>query len=247
MSVFKFKQFNVAQDRCAQKIGTDGVLLGAWSNPQEKPYSILDIGAGTGVISLMMAQRFYDAQVDAVELDEDAHSQATENFENSPWGDRMFCYHASFQEYYEEVKERYDLIISNPPFYDGSGLKDDAQVHSKRRQARFDDLLPFESLVYGVYQLLESHGTFCCVIPYDREERFLAIAAHFKLFPRRITHVKGTENSTIKRSLLQFMFNFEATEIPSLQTVTSELVIENERHNYKDDYIALVKDFYLNM
>ncbi|WP_438961525.1 tRNA1(Val) (adenine(37)-N6)-methyltransferase [Nonlabens sp.] len=240
MSIFKFKEFEVAQDRCAQKIGTDGVLLGAWACQDKTPYNILDIGAGTGVISLMLAQRFPSAQIEAVELDEDAFEQAAENFENAPWSDRMFCFHATFQEYFEEIDETFDLIISNPPFFDSSSIQNDNAMENTREQARFDDALPFEELLFGVYQLLDDDGVFACVIPYDREAHFLKIAAHYKLSPARITHVKGTENSAVKRSLIEL--RFRESEIK-----TSALTIEISRHNYTAEYTALVKDFYLKM
>jgi len=255
MSIFKFKQFEVAQDQCAQKIGTDAVLLGAWASPSEKPFSILDIGTGTGVIALMMAQRFSRAQIDAVELDEAAFEQATSNFENSPYGDRLFCYHAAFQEFYEEVEERYDLIISNPPFFDGKLERNDALVDEKRQQARFDDALPFEELVYGVYQLLEKDGTFACIIPADREEEFLKIAIHFQLVATRKTYVRGTVDTAVKRVLmeLRLLFRFRESETITgtmegeIETETTQLTIEKSRHVYTSDYIELVKDFYLKM
>ncbi len=240
MSTFKFKQFEVAQDQSAQKIGTDAVLLGAWSNPESTPLSVLDIGTGTGVIALMMAQRFSSAQVDAIEIEDAAFEQATSNFENSPYGDRLYCYHASFQEFYEEVEERYDLIISNPPFFDGKLEREDAAIDSKRQQARFDDALPFEELVYGVYQLLEINGTFACIIPSDREEEFLKITQHFQLFPIRKTYVQGTATAAVKRVLMEFRFR-------ESEPIIDNLIIEESRHNYTDDYIALTKDFYLKM
>jgi len=240
MSTFKFKQFEVAQDQCAQKIGTDAVLLGAWVDPQEKPFSILDIGTGTGVIALMMAQRFSRAEVEAVEIDDAAFEQAMANFENSPYGDRLHCYHASFQEFYEEVEERYDLIVANPPFFNGKLERDDTVVDEKRQQARFDDALPFEELVYGVYQLLENHGTFACIIPTDREEEFLKITTHFQLFAARKTYVRGKEDACIKRVLMEFRFR-------ESELHTNHLTIEKSRHVYTDDYIDLVKDFYLKM
>src|SRR5690625_3097195 len=127
---FKFKQFTVHQDLAAMKIGTDGVLLGAWTSLNPHPDSILDIGTGTGVIALMLAQRSDAELIDALEIDPDAHLQAVENFENSPWGNRLFCYHASLQEFLEEAESiiedgtepplQYDLITCNPPFYPGS-------------------------------------------------------------------------------------------------------------------------------
>ncbi|MBF4982932.1 methyltransferase [Nonlabens mediterrranea] len=240
MSIFKFKEFEVAQDRCAQKIGTDGVLLGAWASQDKNPYSILDIGTGTGVISLMLAQRFHSAQIEAIELDEDAYEQAANNFENAAWSDRMFCFHASFQEFFEEVEDTYDLIISNPPFFDSSSIKNDSSIERNREQARFDDALPFEELLYGVYKLLDDDGIFSCIIPYDRENHFLKIAAHYKLFPSRITHVKGTDSSPIKRSLLEL--RFRESDIQH-----KVITIEISRHKYTEDYINLVKDFYLKM
>ncbi|MGJ8683655.1 MAG: tRNA1(Val) (adenine(37)-N6)-methyltransferase [Nonlabens sp.] len=240
MSVFKFKEFEVAQDRCAQKIGTDGVLLGAWASADKNPYNILDIGTGTGVISLMLAQRFPSSQIEAVELDEDAFEQAASNFENSPWSDRMFCFHASFQEFFEEVDDTYDLIISNPPFFESSSIKENQEIDKNREQARFDEALPFEELIYGAYKLLDDDGIFACVIPHDREAHFLKIAAHYKLIPSRITHVKGTEGIAVKRSLIELRFR-ESDMKPT------QLTIEISRHNYTEDYIELVKDFYLKM
>lgn len=240
MSTFKFKQFEVDQDRCAQKIGTDGVLLAAWATPDEQPGSVLDIGAGTGVISLIAAQRFYHAQIDAVELDQDAYEQCTDNFENSIWADRLFCYHSEFQEFYEEIDERYDLIISNPPFFSGDSISDKSSITQAREQARFDTTLPFEDLVYGVYKLLHSNGLFACIIPADRLEELIAICAHFTLLPEHITHVKGSEDSTVKRCLCAFRFR-------ESELTTNTLIIEKSRHNYTDDYIKLVEDFYLKM
>ncbi len=235
--VFKFKQFEVAQERCAMKVGTDGVLLGAWVQPTRETYSVLDIGAGTGVISLMMAQRFPEAHIEAIEIDNDAFEQTVENFENSPWGDRLFCFHASFQEYFQEVEEEYDLIISNPPYH----LATQKTADDAKNLARFEDALPFEHLLYGAKQLLAKEGTFAVVIPYEQEDRFLDIAVEVRLFPVSITHVKGHKGASIKRSLLQLQH--EAVEEIKL----SELVIEIERHQYTSDYVDLVKDFYLKM
>ena len=114
---FKFKEFTVCQDQCAMKIGTDAVLLGAWASLKNTPNSILDIGTGTGVLALQLAQRSDAELIDALEIDENAHEQAVENFENSVWADRLFCYHASLHEFTEEIDDTYDLIISNPPYY----------------------------------------------------------------------------------------------------------------------------------
>ncbi len=238
---FKFKQFSVSQDRCAMKIGTDGVLLGAWASLDHLPNSILDIGAGTGVISLQLAQRDRHVQIEAVEIDDDAFEQCTDNFEQSPWADRLFCYHASLQEFAQEMIEEgeqssYDLIISNPPFYtDDYKTQDD-----KRDLARFTDALPFEHLILCAAHLLSEKGRFCVVLPKKEEEKFVSLAAAQHLNVLRKCDVRGTPTSEIKRVLLEFSF---------LQTeqISEEIVIENSRHNYTEEYIALVKDFYLKM
>ena len=115
---FQFKQFTIEQDRCAMKVGTDAVLLGAWTPIPKNLFSILDIGAGTGVLALMLAQRTSAQQIDAIEIDDQAYEQCVDNFENSAWGESLFCYHAGLDEFLEEMEdESYDLIISNPPFY----------------------------------------------------------------------------------------------------------------------------------
>ena len=235
---FKFKQFNVEQDRCAMKIGTDGVLLGAWASLEHHPFSILDIGTGTGIIALMMAQRSSAELIDALEIDEDAYEQAVDNFENSDWGDRLFCYHAAFDEFVEEMQEeeKYDLIISNPPFYSDEYTSGNAQ----RDQARFAEALPFEELIQGASLLLSEEGRFNVIIPKKEEAEFLKIAEQHHLFPQRITRVKGDVNSEVKRSLLEFGFEKKEFE-------PTELTIENSRHNYTEEYIELVKDFYLKM
>jgi tRNA1Val (adenine37-N6)-methyltransferase len=123
---FHFKEFSIHQDRCAMKIGTDGVLLGAWATINPDANQILDLGAGTGIIALQLAQRNAFADIDAIEIDDAAFEQCTDNFENSPWADRLFCYHASAQEFATEMNEAYDLIVSNPPFYSPSERKDES-------------------------------------------------------------------------------------------------------------------------
>lgn len=235
--MFQFKQFSVEQDRCAMKIGTDGVLLGAWSPIPENIFSVLDVGAGTGIIALMLAQRTNAEQIDALEIDEEAYEQAVENFENSPWSDRLFCFHAGLDEFIEEPEDEYDLIISNPPFY-----TEDYKTESEQRDlARFADAMPFEDLVEAADLLLSENGIFSVIIPYKEEEKFIALAKDFDLFPIKITRVKGNPITEIKRSLLAFSRNV------SENFPVDELVIETSRHIYTEEYIALTKDFYLKM
>lgn len=234
--MFQFKQFTIQQDKCAMKIGTDGVLLGAWAPIDNNTYSILDIGAGTGVLSLILAQRSNAEQIDAVEIDEEAFEQCVENFENSPWTDRLFCFHAGLDEFMDEPEDEYDLIISNPPFYS----EDYKSNNDQRDLARFQDALPFEDLVEAADLLLSENGVFAVIIPFNEEEKFVDLAKEVDLFPFKITRVKGTPTTEIKRSLLAF------SRIKKEITI-DELVIEIARHEYTEDYIALTKDFYLKM
>jgi tRNA1Val (adenine37-N6)-methyltransferase len=233
---FAFKYFKVTQDKCAMKIGTDGVLLGAWSSLEKNPFSILDIGAGTGILSLMLAQRSRAQLIDAIEIDDQAYEQCVENFEQSPWGDRLFCYHASLEEFAEDIEDKYDLIICNPPFY-----SEDFKTDNKQRDlARFQDAMPFEHLLECVSKLLSEQGTFNVVIPFKEEDNFIELASQLNLFPNTILQIKGNPNTLIKRSLIEFSFQ-------NTDTKTVGLIIEKERHKYTEDYINLTKDFYLKM
>lgn len=237
MSKFQFKQFSIEQDRCAMKIGTDGVLLGAWTPIQHNPNSILDIGTGTGIIALMLAQRSDAGQIDALEIDENAYEQAVDNFENSPWSETLFCFHAGLDEFVEEPEDEYDLIVSNPPFY----TEDYFSNNEQRDLARFADAMPFEDLIEAAALLLSEDGIFSVIIPFKEEEQFVALANEYELYPMKITRVKGTPTSEIKRSLLAF----SRSEKTNHQI--DELVIETARHIYTAEYIELTKDFYLKM
>ena len=236
MSIFNFKQFHVNQDRCAMKIGTDGVLLGAWTHIINNPYNVLDIGAGTGILSLMLAQRSNATQIDAIEIDEDAYEQCVENFETSPWGDKLFCFHAGLDEFVDEPEDEYDLIISNPPFY----AEDFKTDNSQRDMARFQDAMPFEELIEAAALLLSNNGIFSVIIPFKEEEKIVSMCKELDLFPFKITRVKGTPTSEIKRSLLAFS---RIDQNPLID----ELTIEISRHHYTTEYIDLTKDFYLKM
>lgn len=233
---FKFKSFTVAQNKCAMKIGTDAVVLGAWTTISHSPFSILDIGSGTGVLALMLAQRTKSELIDAIEIDADAYEQCVNNFENSPWSDRLFCYHASLNEFTEEIEDTYDLIVSNPPFHNETHKSDNSQ----RNLARFIDAMPFEDLVKSVSKLLSKAGKFSVIIPYKDESRFIKLAREVNLYANDILRIKGTPTSDIKRSVIVFSFQNQ-------ETTTQELVIEISRHQYTQAYINLTKEFYLKM
>lgn len=236
MEPFRFKQFSIAQDRCAMKVGTDGVLLGAWTSLDHEPESILDVGAGTGLIALQLAQRSPAEVIDALELDGDAYEQCVSNFEASPWGDRLFCYHASFGEFVDEIEDNYDLIVSNPPFY---SEEVDSGIPSRDR-ARQNSSLPFSELIQGVAGLLSESGTFSVILPYREEDNFLTLAESHGLHPRRVCRVKGNPRLGFKRSLLELGFS-------KVAPIGEELVIEDGRHRYSADYMALTREFYLKM
>ncbi len=237
MSHFTFKKFTVQQNKCAMKIGTDSVLLGSWCPIDNKPNSVLDIGTGTGIIALMLAQRSKAEQIDAIEIDEDAYEQCVDNFEASPWKDRLFCFHAGLDEFIEEPEDEYDIIISNPPFYSEDNKTNDSQ----RDLARFQEALPFEDLIEAADLLLSENGIFAVIIPYKEEERFIDLCSKMELFPIKVTRVKGSYSTPIVRSLLAF----KRYELSALNA--DELVIEINRHEYTDAYIHLTNAFYLKM
>ncbi len=233
---FKFKQFSIHQDKCAMKVGTDGVLLGAWATTKHNPNSILDIGAGTGLIALMLAQRSHAETIDALEIDDKAYEQCVSNFESSPWGDRLFCYHASLIEFIEEIEDSYDLIVSNPPFYSEDYKSDSLE----RDMARFNDAMPFEHLVVAAAKFLSEDGKFVVIVPRKEEEHFINIASQVNIFTNKILHVQGAKETPVIRSLIEFSF----TKTPIEE---SNLTIEISRHNYTEEYKDLTKDFYLKL
>ena len=236
-SCFYFKQFAIAQDKCAMKVGTDGILLGAWAKLPENA-KILDIGSGTGLLALMLAQRSQSSStfIDAVEIDHDAYQQAKENIESSPWRDRINIDHASIQDWAIACSRQYDLIISNPPFFENAFKPS----QNSRNLARHSDSLSQTDILQIASQLLKPNGHLAVIYPTDLANNFLAKAQSFNLFCDRQVHVKPTPQSPVKRILLEL----SPTQYP-VQATT--LTIEESKHLYTQDYIALVKDFYLNL
>ncbi len=234
--LFKFKQFSINQDRCAMKIGTDGVLLGAWTTVDNNPESILDIGAGTGVIALMLAQRSNAEVIDALEIEPDAYEQCVENFELSPWGDRLYCYHAGLDEFVDEIEDQYELIVCNPPFYSENVASGNVQ----RDQARQNEFLPFDELIAAVSKLLSENGVFTTIIPFKEKDAFVKRAEGEGFFLNESLHVRGNPTAEIKRVLLTF--SRVAKECDN-----TELIIETDRHVYTAEYVDLTKEFYLKM
>ena len=234
---FEFKKFKIDQSNCAMKVGTDGVLLGSWCDIYNKK-NILDIGTGTGLIALMMAQRNPDAQIDAIELDENATFSAKKNFNNSPWSDRIKVKNIALQEFNPGYK--YDLIVTNPPFFENS-LKNPDQ---KRSQARHTDSLPFDFLIDKSIDMLNEDGILSMIVPVFYETRIKDIVEKKNLSIFRIVTIKGTLTGKAIRLLIEIghKSNYFYSE-----TKEETLCIEKSRQNYKEEYINLTKDFYLKM
>jgi tRNA1Val (adenine37-N6)-methyltransferase len=235
-AVFRFKQFSLQQTNTAMKVGTDGVLLGAWAPIDHQPQSILDIGSGTGLIALMLAQRSEAFQIDAIEIEEGAFEDCVTNFEQSPWADRLYCYHASLDEFHEEmVDEKYDLIVSNPPFFE----VEPSQTDYARFLARSSKAMPFDQLLEAVSDLLSDVGVFAVVVPYEQAFDLVEMAAQLSLFLFKSTHVRGAQNAPVKRQLLAF------SRKQTAQPIIDELVLETERHVRTPAYQSLTEAFYL--
>jgi tRNA1Val (adenine37-N6)-methyltransferase len=229
---FVFKQFIVKQNKCAMKVGTDAVLLGAWANLPAKG-RVLDIGTGTGIIAMMTAQRS-TAHIDAIEIEKDAFSQAVGNCNDCKWRDRLNIHHISFQDFAGRTTHKYDVIVSNPPYFSNS-----LQASSESRTtARHTCALSFEALVNGIKSLLLGHGSFATILPSKEAEEFSEIAEDNGLYPIRLTRIKTTASKAAKRVLIEFAFHRKSFS-------ENTLVIENEDHSYTAEYKNLTRDFYL--
>ena len=228
MTGFKFKQFEIRQDRCAMKVGTDGVLLGAWAPGGKR---ILDVGSGTGLISLMMAQRFPEAQVLGIDMDGEACEEAAENVAASPFADRVKIECCRLQDYHSA--ESFDAIVSNPPFFLNSLKNPD----SKRTMARHTDSLPFRDLFRGAKMLLSDDGVFSVIVPSEVLEVVVSEACMLGFYLVRQCGVKTVERKQPSRIIVSFT---KEKSIPQEQTLTIM-----EKGKYTSQYISLVKEFYL--
>lgn len=231
---FRFQQFTVRQDLCAMKVGTDGVLLGAWADVAGCK-TILDIGTGTGLIALMLAQRSQTSIIDAIDLDEQAFRQAQINFRESPFNNRLTAYHCNLQNY--QPAKVYDLIVSNPPYFNNSL----PSSHSGRTLARHDNTLPPDELFFQSIPLLSAHGKIALIFPYDRMETIDALSKQQQLSLLRKVLIYPTTDSKPKRFLAEFTLNQ-----PPLECKETTLVIEESRHHYSPAFRDLTKEFYLN-
>ena len=230
-SWFQFQQFRIHQDRCAMKISTDAILLGTLITA-ENPSKILDIGTGTGVIALMLAQRFPVSAVTAIEIDEDAAEQADENFKESKFSNRLSLFHGRFQDFPEAGK--FDLIVSNPPFFPDH-LK---SYDSKRNKALHTDELPFSELIEKTGRLLSPHGSFWVILPPRQMQDFEVLTEKSGLYSFQKVRVKDSLAKPIYREICGFSFS----EVEKKET---ELILKEENGTYSEAYSSLLSGFLL--
>ena len=244
---FRFKQFTVWHDRCAMKVGTDGVLLGAWAGPGRpggmsggSPQTVLDIGTGSGLVALMLAQRFPEAQVTGIDSDAEAAAQARENFTGSPWQQRLRAAHISLQEFCRgtaaaAVTRRFDMIVSNPPFYDTTLTSPDPL----RTAARHTGGLTHEELLLLSAGLLSDTGVFSLIVPSESEKSILRLADRSRLHLHRLTRVYSKPSSRPRRILA----SFGRQQLP--QPLEDSLTLTDTDGTRSPEHIRLTRDFYL--
>lgn len=231
--VFRFKQFAVVNDRTAMKVGTDGVLLGAWC-PVVGARRVLDVGTGCGVIALMIAQRNSEAVIDAIDIDHDAIDEATLNFTRSPWGERLTATEGDFNNM--DLETRYDLIVSNPPYFTNGVLP----TGDARTTARHTQSLTYRSLIEGTARLLTEDGMLAIITPTDAEGDIIEAATFASLPVRRMTRVIPVEGSIPKRTL----WILSRCDISYHE---DSITIAHSNGSFTSEYIALTKAFYLKM
>lgn len=230
-SRFAFKKFAIEQNRAAFKVGTDGVILGACAHV-EGAKRILDIGAGTGLIALMMAQRC-NARIVAIEPDHESFAQMCENINASPWSARIKTAETSFQTF--RYSGKFDLIVTNPPYFSGS-LKNPDIIKS---QTRHNDTLKPSDILKGAVNMLDTHGALQLILPCTEGNRFIAQAAQYGLHCCDIIKIKPLPESEVKRLVLTFR---RIKTTPAEQIIT---ISNGKRHQFTSEYIELTKDFYL--
>ena len=231
--MFQFKQFSVDQTGCAMKINTDGVLLGALAEADD-PKSILDIGTGTGVIALMLAQRFVSAQIDAVEIDSLAAQSAGKNFQNSSFADRLNIFSNDFQSFFKEYPfKKHDLIVSNPPFH----LNSLESPGTKRSLAKHTNHNFFAELIEDSASHLTNSGLMLLILPLQAAELVKKLAGQFGLYLQKTITIHSFENDLPHREIISLGLN-------NIKLNNSHFVIYNEPKIYSDMYINALRDFF---
>lgn len=233
--VFSFQQFSVRQKNSAMKVGTDGVLLGAWAKIPIDAGAVLDIGTGTGLIALMLAQRFSTLKIEAIEIDSEAHIEAQYNFMKSPWFNRLRGIHSSLNDFVKSASMTYDAIVCNPPFYiDGFAIPNPA-----RDRARSNSSMTFASLFRAVDYLLNPSGVFSIIIPISVRDKVMAISEEVGFYPSFETRIRGNEHAPFKRCLLAFTRE-------ECNGKRNDLTLEIDRNRRTQAHQELVDSFYLS-
>lgn len=231
---FAFKQFTVYQDRTAMKVGTDGVLIGAWATCPEKG-NILDVGTGTGLIALMLAQRSAESDIYGIDIDFGAYEQAAHNFQQSPWPKRLHARHSSLQYYKTPGNHKFDLIISNPPYFNNTKCPND----NGRNLARQNKTLTLKDFFSYSVAILKNSGKIALIIPATQIEDVVKNARDEILYLQKLMYVKPTPEKPPHRIMLELGFTKKTLE-------TNEMIIETHgRHQYSDQYKAMTQAFYI--
>ena len=228
MKPFRFQKFDIIQHENVFRVGTDGVLLGALCQV-ENAQKILEVGTGTGLISLMLAQRNANAEITALDLNEDAVKLAQENFKNSPFSDKLQVFHQDFKTF--ASRKEYDFVVCNPPFFEENNSVKDILA---RQQVE----LTFRNLIEKASKILSSEGIFSVIIPSESAQEFENLAEDFDLYLVRKVNIFGIENGVLKRNVLEFSKKKSALE-------TLDFTIEKSPRKYSDQYLELTKEFHV--
>lgn len=233
---FKFKRFDIQQNKSAMKVNTDGILLGSWTDLKGKS-KVLDIGTGTGIIALMLAQRSESLLIDALEIDALSCEEAFENVASSQFASQIQVIHDAIQNYAIKAHEKYDLVISNPPFFSGGTLS----FNENKSRVRHTVKLSHTDLLYSVQKILVPEGAFDVVLPLVEGTRFIEIAKQYHFYPQNITEVKSLENKPIERLLIRLTFQ------ENIPIIRDSIVLKNSEkaNDFTPEFSEWVKDFYL--
>jgi tRNA1Val (adenine37-N6)-methyltransferase len=233
--VFEFKKFSIKQNKCAMKVGTDAVLLGSWVDV-DGCKRVLDIGTGTGIIALMLAQKT-PAHIVALEIDRSSFEQATDNVKQSNYAAQIEVVNKAFQSYWKEQNEKFELIVSNPPYFVDSLKSND----TTRSTARHADVLPFNELIEGVHEILAPKGKFCLILPKKEAEIFCKLAEQKNLYLSKLLRVRNSpDKEGDKRHIMQFQFGKHhfTEEILYIRTANPQ--------EYSLEYKQLTVDYYMH-
>ena len=232
---FQFKQFRIAQDKCAMKITTDACIQGTWTPIHKTVNKVLDIGAGTGLLSLMLAQRDIDITIDAIEIDAEAAAQAADNINASPWKERIDIYEGDIRSF--TPAHKYDLIITNPPFFNNSLLSDKSSINA----ARHTQGLPYEDLQSAISRLLHEDGYYSVLLPYAEYQLWKEMQMSQGWQECGSLSVSHRPGAAVKRVVGLF------SKWPATEVIKEQLVIKDEAQQYTAEFIQLLAPFYLDL